>query len=208
MAFVFEGASWFIALREFGKAKGDVGYFEAVHRSKDPPAFIVLFEDTAALIGLLIAALGTYCADTFAMPVLDGVASIGIGCVLATIAIVLARESKGLLIGEPASRALRDGILRIARGIDGIENAQIVSTVHMAPDQVIAALSLEFRDSLETPEIEAAIDALEHAVHEHHPEVIAIFVKPQAAATASGLIGRFPGGAKKVSGSTAGTASA
>ena len=207
-AFVFEGSSWYIALREFGKAKGDVGYFEAVRRSKDPPAFIVLFEDSAALIGLLIAALGTFAAGYFAMPALDGVASIGIGLVLAITAMALARESKGLLIGEPANRALRDAIVNIAQGIDGIEKAQIVFTVHMAPDQVIGALSLEFRDSLETPEIERAVDALERAIHEQHPEVIAIFVKPQAAATSATLLGRFPGGPKKLSGSTRETASA
>ena len=196
-AAVFEGTSWYMALREFRKAKGDAGYIEAIIRSKDPPTFIVLFEDTAALIGLSIAALGTFLADTYSMPVLDGVASIGIGVVLALTAFALARESKGLLIGEPASPRLRDGILAIARGIDGIESAQIVFTVHMAPDQVIAALSLEFRDSLETPEIERAIDELERAIHEAHPEVIAIFVKPQASATQATLPGRFPGRARK-----------
>lgn len=196
-AFVFEGVSWFIALREFQKAKGDAGYYEAVRRSKDPPTFIVLFEDSAALIGLLIACLGTFAAETFAMPALDGVASIGIGLVLGATALVLGYESKGLLIGEPASRSLRDGIVRIARGIAGIEGAQIVFTVHMAPDQVITALSLEFSDKLTTPEIEQAIDAIERAVHEAHPEVIAVFAKPQATATRPDLAGRFSGRAKR-----------
>jgi cation diffusion facilitator family transporter len=205
-AAVFEGASWYVALREFNKAKGDAGYIEAIIRSKDPPTFIVLFEDSAALIGLAIAALGTFLADTYSMPLLDGLASIGIGVVLTLTALALARESKGLLIGEPASPKLRDAIVGVARGIDGIESAQIVFTVHMAPDQVIAALSLEFRDSLETPEIERAISELERDIHAAHPEVIAIFVKPQSSATQATLPGRFPGRAKKPSGSTPGTA--
>ena len=205
-AAVFEGASWYVALREFNKAKGDAGYIEAIIRSKDPPTFIVLFEDSAALIGLAIAALGTFLADTYSMPELDGAASIGIGVVLTLTAFALARESKGLLIGEPASPRLRDAILGVARGIDGIESAQIVFTVHMAPDQVIAALSLEFRDSLETPEIERAISELERDIHAAHPEVIAIFVKPQSSATQATLPGRFPGRAKKPSGSTPGIA--
>lgn len=206
-AAAFEGTSWFIALREFRKAKGDLGYFEAVRRSKDPPAFIVLFEDSAALIGLAIAFLGTVSAEYFAMPMLDGMASIGISLVLGSTALVLGHESKGLLIGEPASRSLREAIVSAARRIDGVERAQIVFTVHMAPDQVIAALSLEFRDSLKTLEIEQAIDALERAIHDAHPEVIAIFVKPQAAATQPSIPGRFPGQAKKPSGSSAETSS-
>lgn len=196
-AFVFESATWYVAFREFRTAKGDLGFFEAVRRSKDPPTFIVLFEDSAALIGLAIAALGTFLADTYSMPALDGVASLGIGLVLALTALALARESKGLLIGEPASAKLRDAIIAIARQTKGIESAQIIFTVHMAPDQVIAALSLEFRDSLETPQIERAINELERAIHEAHPEVIAIFVKPQASATQATLPGRFPGRARK-----------
>jgi cation diffusion facilitator family transporter len=207
---VFEGATWIYALIEFGKAKGDAGYIEAIVRSKDPPGFIVLLEDTAALIGIAIATAGTFAANYYAMPMLDGVASIGISIVLALTAFALARESKGLLIGEPARPGLRDAIVKVAREIDGIDSAQIVFTVHMAPDQVIAALSLEFRDSLETPAIERAITALERAIHDRHPEVIAIFVKPQAAATQPTLPGRFPGRAKKppLSDSTRETASA
>jgi cation diffusion facilitator family transporter len=196
-AIVFEGATWVYALREFAKAKGDAGYIEAIVRSKDPPGFIVLLEDTAALAGLAIAAAGTFAAEYFSAPALDGAASIGISIVLALTAFALARESKGLLIGEPAGPSLREAIVRVARETDGIESAQIVFTVHMAPDQVIAALSLEFRDSLETPEIETAITALERAIHERHPEVIAIFVKPQASATQPTLPGRFPGRARK-----------
>src|SRR3569623_3587687 len=102
LAFAFEGTSWYFAFREFSRAKGDVGYFEAMRRSKDPPTFIVLFEDSAALIGLLIAFLGTFFAERLDMPVLDGVASLGIALVLSATALMLAVESKGLLLGEPA----------------------------------------------------------------------------------------------------------
>jgi cation diffusion facilitator family transporter len=180
---VFEGATWFIALREFRKAKGDLGYYEALRRSKNPPGFIVLFEDTAALLGLLIAFIGTLLADRLAMPVLDGVAAIGISLVLAVTAITLARESKDLLIGEPASRRIRDGILEITRKVPGIERAHVVFTVHLAPDQVVVALSLEFADTLTTPEIEEKVAALEREIRQAYPEVIAIFVKPQTLGT-------------------------
>jgi cation diffusion facilitator family transporter len=198
-AAVFEGASWLVALRKFRRAKGDLGYYEAVRRSKDPPTFIVLFEDSAALLGLFIAFLGTAAAHYFALPELDGAASIGISVVLALTALALARESKGLLIGEPASRALRESIAGIARSMPGILQAEIVFTVHLAPEQVVAALSLEFRDDLTTPEIEKTIARLERAIHEAHPEVIAIFVKPEASAAPPSLPGRFAARARRLS---------
>jgi len=182
-ASLFEGATWAIALREFRKAKGEIGYFEAVRRSKDPPSFIILFEDSAALLGLGIAFLGTLAAEWFAMPVLDGVAAIGISLVLGVTAIALARESKGLLIGEPASRRISDGIIEVARKVPGIERTHVVFTVHLAPDQVVVALSLEFADTLTTPEIEEKVAALEREIRQAYPEVIAIFVKPQSLGT-------------------------
>jgi cation diffusion facilitator family transporter len=204
---VFEGVTWWIALRQFRQGKGDIGYFEAVRRSKDPPAFIVLFEDSAALIGIFIAFIGTLSSHVFDMPVLDGFASIGISLLLAGVAIVLARESKGLLLGEPASRRVRDSILAIARAIPGVERAQIVFTVHLAPDQIVAALALEFQDTLTTPEIEATIDALERYIHERHPEVLAIFVRPQPVETPVMLPGRFMRRSKLLSDLKRGSAS-
>lgn len=205
-ACVFEGTSWAFALHQFRRAKGDVGYFEALRRSKDPPTFIVLFEDSAALVGLLIAFLGTFFAQRLDLPVLDGVASIGIAIVLTLTALMLAIESKALLIGEPASPDLRRAIMRTASGIGGIEHAQIVFTVHMAPDQVVVALSLEFRDSMMAPDIERAIDALEAAIQAAHPEVIAVFVKPEDKADQIVLPGRFLGRVRRLSGRTAGSA--
>ncbi len=181
-AFVFEGVSWFIALREFNRAKGRLGYLEAMRRSKDPVGFTVLFEDSAALIGLMIAFVGTFLGDRLGMPVLDGVASLAIGALLGLTAIVLARESKSLLIGEPASRAVRDSILAIVNKQPGIDGAHIAFTVHQAPDEIVVALGLEFDDHMSAPQIEEATNALERTIHEAHPEVIALFVKPQTAA--------------------------
>jgi len=172
---VFEGTTWWIALREFRTAKGDLGYFEAARRSKDPPAFIVLFEDSAAMLGIAIAFLGTLAADRLAMPIFDGVAAIGISLVLAATAIMLARESKELLIGEPASARVTASILDLARQQPGVERANVVFTVHLAPDQIVVALSLEFSDNLTTPQIEERIVALvERAIGEAHPDVIAV----------------------------------
>jgi cation diffusion facilitator family transporter len=89
---VFEGISWWIALQEFRKTKGEHTYFQAFKRSKNAPLFLVLFDDTAALIGLAIAALGNFASHHFARPEFDGVASLGISLVLAVTAIMLARK--------------------------------------------------------------------------------------------------------------------
>jgi cation diffusion facilitator family transporter len=183
LSFVFEGATFWIALKEFNKTRGTLGYIEAVHLSKDPPSFLVLFEDSAALIGIVIALFGTLAADKLAMPVLDGVASIGIGVVLTATAMFLARESKGLLIGEGARGRTMRSIRQIAAEQPGVERVNDLVTIHLAPQQVVAALSLEFKDELTTPQIEQAVAAIEGRICRQHPEVSTIFVKPQSSST-------------------------
>jgi cation diffusion facilitator family transporter len=183
LSFVFEGATFWVALKEFNKTRGTLGYFEAVHVSKDPPSFLVLFEDSAALIGIVIAFAGTLAAHLLAMPVLDGVASIGIGIVLAVTAMFLARESKALLIGEGARGRTNRSIRQIAARCSGVEQVNDLVTVHLAPDQVVAAISLEFKDELTTPQIERAVATIEQQIRQAHPEVVSIFVKPQSSTT-------------------------
>jgi cation diffusion facilitator family transporter len=183
LAFVFEGGSWWVSLRQFRTAKGHLGYREAFRRSKDPPSFMMLFEDSAALLGILIAAVGTWLTVRLHAPVIDGISSILIGMVLGGVAILLARESKSLLIGERADRSLSDSILLIAGAEDSIARANGVLTVQLAPDQVLALLSLEFADDLRAPEIEARVVEIERKIRAAHPEVATLFVKPQTDGT-------------------------
>ena len=182
LSFLFEGGSWWVALKTFRAAKGEFGYYEAVRRSKDPPSFMVLFEDSAALAGILIAAAGTFTAVRLQAPVLDGVASILIGLVLGGTAALLARESKSLLIGEQADPRLTRLILDIAAKEPTVSRANGLLTVQLAPDQIVAALSLEFADDLRAPEIEQAVTSIEQKVRALHPSVVTVFVKPQTGA--------------------------
>jgi len=183
LSLVFEAGSWWVALKEFRRSKGRLGYFRAVRESKDPTTFTVLFEDSAALAGLVIAFLGIAAAHTFDLPELDGLASVGIGLILAATAMVLARETKGLLIGEAALPQLQAAILTIAQDDPAVERANGVLTIHLAPQQVVAAISAEFADDLTTPDIEACIARIETTVNASHPEVTTLFVKPQNAGT-------------------------
>ena len=180
---VFEGVSWTVAFRQFNRQRGNLDLYDAVRQSKDPTAFTVLFEDSAALAGIAVAFLGILGAQIWESPELDGAASIGISIILATTAIFLARESKGLLIGEPASRRLETAILKTAEQDDAIRNANGVLTVHLAPDQIVAALSAEFEDNITVPEVEACVVRLERRLKQEHPEITMLFVKPQTPAT-------------------------
>ncbi|MEQ1952848.1 cation diffusion facilitator family transporter [Mesorhizobium sp. CN2-181] len=183
LSMLFEGFSWFVALKEFRITKGRLGYIEAVRLSKDPSVFTVLFEDSAALLGLGIAFAGIVASQIFEMPELDGVASIGIAVILGLTAIFLARESKGLLMGEAALPEMQEAILGIAQADPAIRGANGVITVHLGPNQIVAALSLEFEDHASAPDIEACVIRLETTVRTELPEVVALFVKPQTPAT-------------------------
>ncbi len=179
LSFLFEGWSWVISLRQFRQAKGDLGYYEAFRKSKDPPLFMVLFEDSAALVGIAIAAVGTVLAAHFDMPLADGVASILIGLVLAATSTLLARESKSLLIGERADGALIRSILKIANDACGPSRANGVVTVQLAPDQIFAAISFEFEDSLTATQIEDLVARIEDQLRDAHPQITSLFIKPQ-----------------------------
>ena len=182
IAILCEGFSWTVALRTFRKMKGKMGYFEAFRRSKDPTTFTVLFEDTAALVGLFIALIGIFLAHQLNIPELDGAASILIGVVLAVSAWLLARETKGLLLGETADPRLRENVLNIAQQDAAVYSANGVLTEQMGAHQVIASLSLEFKDDLTSDEIEACVNRIEAQIKQLHPEIITLFVKPQTKA--------------------------
>jgi cation diffusion facilitator family transporter len=179
LALVFEGGAWRVAFRQFRATKGESGYLEAVRRSKDPTTFLILAEDTGAILGIFIALAGTVAAEVLHRPVLDGMASIGIGILLGLIAIVLARETKGLLIGEPARSELVSAICAMARAQPGIERSNGLFTVHIGPRQVVAALSVDFTDTLSALEVERIVATLEDRVRAAHPEVVSLLIKPQ-----------------------------
>lgn len=179
VAFLMEGTSWLIALREFGSAKGDAGWWQAVKDSKDPATFTVLFEDSAALAGLAVAALGVWSSHYFEDARLDGAASIAIGVILAFVAVFLAREAKGLLIGERADPALVAGVGRIVGAHAAITAVNHVRTIHTAPRQVFAAISADFDDALTMGEAEQLIEDIEDQLRAAFPQLSSIYIRPE-----------------------------
>ncbi len=180
LAMVFEAWAWWIAFKVFREAKGGLGYLEAVRLSKDPAVFTVLFEDTAAMIGLIVAFLGIALGQALQLPVLDGAASILIGVILAVTAAVLAYESKALLIGEAAHPTVVAGIEKIIAEEPGIQRLNELLTLHFGPEDVLLNLSVDFADQISAARLEASISAMERRIKSAYPEITRVFIEAQS----------------------------
>ena len=179
-ALVFEGAVWLIAVQAFRKAKGPLGWLNAVRLSKDPTVFTVLFEDTAALLGLIVALLGIWLSQRLGMSVLDGVASLVIGLILAGTAVFLAWECQSLLTGEGVSPDVRASVQHIASSEPGVMRPNEILTMHFGPKDVLVALSLDFEDRRSAADVEATVTQIERRIKAAHPEVSRVFVEAQS----------------------------
>jgi cation diffusion facilitator family transporter len=180
LAMLFEGAAWLFALTEFTKSKGKWGYIEAVQRGKDPTLFVVLFEDSAAMLGIVVAFLGVLLVDLTGILIFDGIASIIIGLILGGTAIWLAYETKGLLIGESANEMVIKGIREIILKYDGIDNLNEVLTMHMGPDFVLVNVSIDFKDDIPAGDLENIISRMDTQIKESFPTVKRIFVEAES----------------------------
>ena len=179
-AMAFEGVAWWIAFVEFNKTRGNRGYLAEVQHSKDPTVFTVLFEDTAAMLGLIVAAIGIFAADQLGLAWADGAASIMIGVILAGAAIILAYETKGLLIGEAAADDLVASIQKMVDSMPSVENLNELRTMHMGPEDVLLTLSLDFQDHLSAGQVEQSIYQLEMVVKTDFPEIKRLFIEVQS----------------------------
>lgn len=179
VAFLLEGGSAIVAIREFSRAKGAIGWWQAIRDSKDPAGFTILFEDLAALAGLSVAALGVWASHYFGDPRIDGAASIVIGLILGTVAILLARESKALLIGERAEPAVIAKVREIVSAHPAIMAVNHVRTLHTGPDKVFVAISADFRDSVTMGEGEKLIETLETELRVALPMLSSIYIRPE-----------------------------
>jgi len=179
-AMLFEGAAWYFALTEFRKAKDKWGYLEAVHRGKDPSMFVVLFEDSAAMLGILVAFAGIFLSQITGNPVYDGAASVVIGLILAGTAAWLAYEIKGLLIGESAHPEIIKGVKEIVKSYPRIKHVNEVLTLHMGPDFILLNLSVDFADSVLAGDLEDTILRLNRQIKQTYPKIKRVFVEAEA----------------------------
>ncbi len=180
IAMVFEAGAWWVAFREFEKTRRGRSFLRAVRESKDPTVFTVLFEDSAAMLGLIIAFIGVAGAQYLNLPILDGIASIAIGCVLAIVATLLAIETKGLLIGESAEPRVVDGIRAYLTPDKRVLAVNEILTMHMGPNEILLNVSIDFIDGISAEEIEAAISDFERHIKESFPRIGKVFIEAQS----------------------------
>jgi len=182
LAFAFEGAAWYLAWRAFNAIRGDRGYIQAVRESKDPTTFTVLFEDTAALVGLAVAGAGIFLGHALGVPELDGAAAVVIGVLLCGVAVFLAYESKGLLIGEGIDAATRASVTKFVQADPDVDKLVRALSMHFGPSDVLLTLEIAFRPGLSAAQAAAAVDRMDKTIRAAHPEVRHLFVEAQALA--------------------------
>lgn len=179
LAMLFEGAAWLFALREFKHHKGESGYIKAVNQTKDPSVIVVLFEDSAALLGLLVAFVGVALTHLTGNPYYDGSASVIIGFILLGTATWLARETKSLLIGESADPEIVRGIEEIVQKNSIIEGVNEVLTMHMGPDFILVTLSADFVDSASAADVEQQVAKLDQQLKSRFPRIKRVFIEAE-----------------------------
>jgi cation diffusion facilitator family transporter len=193
-AFLFEGVSWWFGWKTFARVRQSRPIWATVVASKDPTSFMVLFEDSAALVGIVIAAIATFASWKLKLPWIDGAGSILIGVVLAAVSVLLARESKELLIGERASPQLSDDLRKTAEADPCVLDVVDITTTQMSPDQVIASISIEIDPSLRVPQVEELIDRIEKGMHDRFPQLFRVFIRPVSNEENGRRVSRKPSG--------------
>ena len=189
VSLMFEGVSWAFAYRAFRKSQDrrtSFRLFSALRQSKDPTLFTVLFEDSAALLGLLAATIGVTAAYLWKVEWADAAASLAIAAILATAAILLAQETKGLLIGEAAGENVVAGIRQIIRDAPEVLAINELRTMHLAPHEILLALSVDFADALSSQRVERSVSHLEHEIKDRFPQVTRVFIEAQRSIATSG----------------------
>lgn len=179
LAILFEAGAFSVAFREFAAQKGERGYFEAVHGGKDPLLFVVLFEDGAAMLGLLAAGVGITLAEATGNPVFDGAASVVIGLILAGTAIWLAYETQGLLIGESAAGWIVARIRRVLDEDADVKTINEVATLHMGPEFILVTASVDFATDLSADDVESCVARLTQKIKAIDSSVRRVFIEAE-----------------------------
>jgi cation diffusion facilitator family transporter len=184
-AAVFESISFIIALRQFLETKGDKPFWSALSSSKDPTVYTILAEDSAALAGLAVAAAGVYASHRLDLPVLDGAASVVIGLLLAGVAVLLIRESRGLLVGEGVSPEVASAIRELALRHRLVCAVSRPLSMYFGPDDVLLTLDVQFAGDADAAAVANAVSDIERDIREHYPRIRRIYIEAQQSLGAS-----------------------
>ncbi|TFI58239.1 cation diffusion facilitator family transporter [Sphingomonas parva] len=178
VAVALEAGSFVVALKEFRTVTGGRNWWTAIREAKDPVLYTVLFEDSAALLGLVVALIGLALAHLLDQPALDGVASIVIGAILIVASLLLARETMGLIIGESAMPAVLADVERLIRAGEGVETVRDINSVHLGPHDIVVTAAVDFDDRLTAGDVERSIAAITAAVTAAQSDVKRVYLAP------------------------------
>ncbi|MBS1688163.1 MAG: cation diffusion facilitator family transporter [Bacteroidetes bacterium] len=182
ISFIFEAVSMIIPTRQFYREKGDLSWWTGLIRSKDPTIFTVLLENFAAIIGVLIVAISVFLNQQFHLPYIDGLASLLVGLLLVGVSLIIARESRSLLMGEGIADENRKRIIALVEKDDDIDRVINIHSIYQSPDEIILMLIVAFKDGLETENINKAIDRLSKKIKKDFPRVRYIMIEPHGLA--------------------------
>lgn len=176
-ASLFEGSSLAVALRKFWRDKNGAPFWAALRASKDPAVYTVIAEDSAALLGIAVAAAGIFASHALDMPRLDGIASMVIGILLAVVAVLLIYQCRRLLVGEAVDAEMANQLRDIAAAEPQVERSAWPLTMHFGPSEVLLAIDTQFRSGTSEDDIQAAVLRIERKIHEAFPQVGRIFIE-------------------------------
>lgn len=176
---VIEGVSLSVALREFNAARGNVKPLQFIKEAKDPSLFTVVLEDSAAEIGLLLAFLGTLLGHLTGNPYFDGLASVLIGVLLACVAAVLLRETKGLIIGEGLRGEELAHVARIVESNPHVTKCGRILSLYLGPHDMLLTIDVTFDERAARDDIDEAIDSIERGIVVAFPQTTRIFIEPE-----------------------------
>ncbi|RFZ92180.1 cation transporter [Mucilaginibacter conchicola] len=179
LSLIFEGASFIIAAKEFNQVRNGLSWWDAIIKSKDPSSFLVLFEDGAAVLGLLIVFILMLIGQSLDLPYLDGVASVLVGLLLVFTSAILARESRSLLMGEGIAPETQTKICTLAEQDQAVIRVVNVLSTYQAPDDVILMLIIDFDPDIDTEDITGSIERIRKAIKEAYPLIKLVFIQPQ-----------------------------
>jgi divalent metal cation (Fe/Co/Zn/Cd) transporter len=177
-AFLFDGISFIVALKNFNNHRGKEPFWKAVKKSKDPTSFVVLFEDAADVLGLAVAFLGVYFGHLLQNPYFDGIASILIGLILTAVSIVLTRESRSLLMGETLSSQVMDKVLALANSHSAVENISDSLSMILGPEESLLILKPVIKKDLSSSQLIEAVDSIKKSIRSDFPNIKQIYIEP------------------------------
>jgi cation diffusion facilitator family transporter len=179
-AAVFEGVSWYYGFKAFRAERRGRGIFETIRGSKNPASFATLLEDSAALGGLALAALGIFLAERLDAPWIDGASSVAIGVLLCLVSLVMVIESKGLLVGEGMEKRTLAQLRAMVQAETAVERVEKLTTLYLGPEDVMLAIELSFRAGTTISDVRATLKRLKRAIQDEYPRVRRIYLDSAA----------------------------